>query len=68
MSTFTERWGKWVVPYAALWITMLVGGAIVVVLALLGAEVYDERRGRGGTGEPGQTGPGPVTRTCARLS
>lgn len=41
MSTFTERWGKWVVPYAALWITMLVGGAIVVVLALLGAEVYE---------------------------
>jgi undecaprenyl-diphosphatase len=37
----TERWGKWVVPYAALWITMAVGGLIVVVLALLGAEVYD---------------------------
>ncbi|QCB98767.1 phosphatase PAP2 family protein [Arthrobacter sp. PAMC25564] len=29
------------VPYAALWITLLVGGVIVVVLALLGAEVYD---------------------------
>ncbi len=41
MSALTERWGKWVVPYAALWITMAVGGLIVVVLALLGAEVYD---------------------------
>lgn len=37
----TDRWGRWVVPYAALWITMLVGGVIVVTLALLGAEVYD---------------------------
>ena len=37
----TQRWGKWVVPYAALWITMLVGGVIVVVLAVLSAEVYD---------------------------
>ena len=46
MTTRTEswlmrRWGKWVVPYAALWITMLVGGVIVVLLALLSAEVYD---------------------------
>lgn len=46
MSTRTEswlnqRWGRWVVPYAALWITMLIGGVVVVVLALLGAEVYD---------------------------
>ncbi|WP_346927607.1 phosphatase PAP2 family protein [uncultured Arthrobacter sp.] len=41
MSALSERWGKWVVPYAALWITMAVGGLIVVVLALLGAEVYD---------------------------
>jgi len=40
-SWLTERWGKWVVPYAALWITMLVGGAVVVVMALLSAEVYD---------------------------
>jgi undecaprenyl-diphosphatase len=37
----TDRWGRWVVPYAALWITLLVGGVIVVILALLGAEVYD---------------------------
>ncbi len=46
MSTRTEswlmrRWGRWVVPYAALWITMLIGGVVVVVLALLSAEVYD---------------------------
>jgi membrane-associated phospholipid phosphatase len=41
VSALTERWGKWVVPYAALWITLLAGGFVVVVLALLGAEVYD---------------------------
>lgn len=46
MTTGTEnwlarRWGKWVVPYAALWITMLVGGVVVVILALVSAEVYD---------------------------
>ena len=46
MTTRTEswlmrRWGKWVVPYAALWITMLIGGVIVVFLALFSAEVYD---------------------------
>ncbi|HET6269128.1 MAG TPA: phosphatase PAP2 family protein [Arthrobacter sp.] len=41
MNAVTERWGRWVVPYAAMWITLLVGGAIVVVLALMGAEVYD---------------------------
>lgn len=37
----TRRWGKWVVPYAALWITMLIGGVAVVILALFSAEVYD---------------------------
>ncbi|WP_446698706.1 phosphatase PAP2 family protein [Arthrobacter sp. H16F315] len=37
----TRRWGKWVVPYAALWATMLIGGVVVLVLALLSAEVYD---------------------------
>ena len=37
----TDRWGRWVVPYAALWITMLIGGVIVVALAVMGAEVYD---------------------------
>ena len=46
MTTETEswlarRWGKWVVPYAALWITMLIGGVVVVILALVSAEVYD---------------------------
>ena len=41
-SWLTQRWGKWVVPYAALWITMLVGGVIVVILALVSAEVYDD--------------------------
>lgn len=41
MKSLTDRWGRWVVPYAALWITLLVGGVIVVALALMGAEVYD---------------------------
>ncbi|MDR7083707.1 undecaprenyl-diphosphatase [Arthrobacter ginsengisoli] len=41
-SWLTRRWGKWVVPYAALWITMLIGGVIVVFLALLSAEVYND--------------------------
>ena len=41
-SWITQRWGKWVVPYAALWATMLIGGVVVVVLALLSAEVYDD--------------------------
>lgn len=41
MKSVTESWNRWVVPYAALWITMLVGGVIVVALALMGAEVYD---------------------------
>ena len=36
-----RRWGRWVVPYAALWITMLIGGVVVVALALTSAEVYD---------------------------
>ena len=40
-SWLTQRWGKWVVPYAALWITMLIGGAVVLALALVSAEVYD---------------------------
>ena len=40
-SWLTQRWGRWVVPYAALWATMLIGGVTVVVLALLSAEVYD---------------------------
>lgn len=38
---FIHRWGKWVVPYAALWVTMLIGGVVIVLLALFSAEVYD---------------------------
>ena len=37
----TKHWGKWVVPYAALWITMLLGGILVIFLALFVAELYD---------------------------
>lgn len=40
MDTLRDRLGQWFKPYAALWITMLVGGALVVTMALLGAEVY----------------------------
>jgi membrane-associated phospholipid phosphatase len=40
VDTFRDRLGQWFKPYAALWLTMLVGGALVVTLALLGAEVY----------------------------
>jgi membrane-associated phospholipid phosphatase len=41
VDTFRARVGRWFKPYAALWITMLVGGVLVVIMALLGAEVYD---------------------------
>ena len=40
MDTLRDRLGQWFKPYAALWITLMVGGALVVTLALLGAEVY----------------------------
>ncbi|MET3164190.1 UNVERIFIED_ORG: undecaprenyl-diphosphatase [Arthrobacter sp. UYEF10] len=40
-DTFRGRVGQWFKPYAALWLTMLVGGVLVVILALLGAEVYN---------------------------
>lgn len=40
-DTLRDRLGRWFKPYAALWITLLVGGALVVAMALLGAEVYD---------------------------
>lgn len=40
MDVLRDRLGQWFKPYAALWITLLVGGALVVTLALLGAEVY----------------------------
>ncbi|WP_455836732.1 phosphatase PAP2 family protein [Pseudarthrobacter siccitolerans] len=40
MSTVRERVETWIKPYAALWLTMILGGALVLTLALLGAEVY----------------------------
>jgi membrane-associated phospholipid phosphatase len=40
VDTLRDRLVQWFKPYAALWITMLVGGALVVTMALLGAEVY----------------------------
>ncbi|MET1087527.1 MAG: phosphatase PAP2 family protein [Arthrobacter sp.] len=42
MSTVRDRVDKWIKPYAALWLTMIVGGALVLTLALLGAEVYSD--------------------------
>lgn len=41
MDTFTGRLKTWFKPYAALTITILIGGAIIVALAIFGAEVYD---------------------------
>src|SRR6476661_562035 len=41
MDTLRDRLGLWFKPYAALVLTILVGGAIIVSLALLSAEVYD---------------------------
>jgi undecaprenyl-diphosphatase len=46
VTTGTETWlarrsGKWVVPYADLWNNMLIDGVVVVILALVSAEVYD---------------------------
>lgn len=40
VDTYRDRLSQWFKPYAALWTTMLVGGTLVVTLALLGAEVY----------------------------
>ncbi|MET4590888.1 membrane-associated phospholipid phosphatase [Arthrobacter sp. 754] len=40
-DTLRDRLGQWFKPYAAMWITLLVGGVLVVAMALLGAEVYD---------------------------
>jgi len=33
---------KWIKPYAALWLTMIIGGALVLTMAILGAEVYSD--------------------------
>ncbi|WP_255771518.1 phosphatase PAP2 family protein [Pseudarthrobacter sulfonivorans] len=41
MDTLSQRLRKWFKPYAALTITLLIGGVIIVTLAVLGAEVYD---------------------------
>ena len=41
MDTLRDRLGTWFKPYAALVLTILVGGVVIVSLALLGAEVYD---------------------------
>jgi undecaprenyl-diphosphatase len=42
LKTVADRFGLWVAPYAALWLTLLIGGAVIVALALMGAEVYDD--------------------------
>ncbi|WP_223253073.1 phosphatase PAP2 family protein [Arthrobacter sp. AFG7.2] len=42
MSTVRDRVDKWIKPYAALWLTMIIGGALVLTMALLGAEVYSD--------------------------
>jgi undecaprenyl-diphosphatase len=41
VDTVAERLREWFKPYAALTLTILIGGLVVVALALLGAEVYD---------------------------
>ncbi|MFE4543317.1 phosphatase PAP2 family protein [Arthrobacter sp. NPDC056727] len=41
MKSLTDRYGRWLGPYAALWITLIVGGILVVTLTLLSAQVYD---------------------------
>src|SRR6478672_10140882 len=40
MASLIDRYGRWLGPYAALWITLIIGGLLVITLALLGAEVY----------------------------
>lgn len=42
MDTLRDRLSTWFKPYAALTLTILVGGVIIVSLALLGSEVYDD--------------------------
>ena len=48
MKSLTDRFGRWLGPYAALWITLIVGGFLVITLALLGAEVYQDVVARDG--------------------
>jgi membrane-associated phospholipid phosphatase len=55
MKSVTDRFGRWLGPYAALWITLIVGGILVITLTLLGAEVYDsvvDQNGVSGLDEP----------------
>lgn len=40
MDTYRDRLSRWFKPYAALWTTLLIGGTLVIIMALLGAEVY----------------------------
>ena len=40
MKSLIDRYGRWLGPYAALWVTLILGGLLVITLALLGAEVY----------------------------
>jgi membrane-associated phospholipid phosphatase len=42
VSTVRDRVDKWIKPYAALWLTMIIGGTLVIAMALLGAEVYSD--------------------------
>lgn len=48
MKSLTDRFGRWLGPYAALWLTLIVGGFLVITLALLGAEVYQDVVARDG--------------------
>jgi undecaprenyl-diphosphatase len=55
MKSLTDRFGRWLGPYAALWITLIVGGFLIITLALLGAEVYQsvvEKDGVAGLDQP----------------
>lgn len=54
-KSLTDRFGRWLGPYAALWITLIVGGILVITLTLLGAEVYDsvvDQNGVSGLDQP----------------
>jgi len=48
MSRVQERMDRWFKPYAALWLTLIIGGTVVVIMALAGAEVYDDVVGKDG--------------------
>ncbi|NUS35393.1 MAG: phosphatase PAP2 family protein [Pseudarthrobacter sp.] len=48
MSRVSDRLNRWFKPYAALWLTMIIGGTVVVMMALAGAEVYADVVGKEG--------------------